>query len=1044
MSAPPPSRLTPAARARLLLNPAGITRWPVILLLAVCSTAALGLCAWFYFREASQAEHVLRERESLRVLALSRQFGQDLRSVTASLRTLADSETLREFFADNRPEQLDRFAREALVLRLHREDFDQIRYIDTAGIERMRVNVASGIVPRSALRSRANLAYIHDALQLGPGEISLSRIDLDEEQDVLEIPHKPRLRLSAAVFDAAGQRRGIVVINYLAQQLRERFAEFAPLFSHRMRLLNDEGYWLRAATPDDEWGFMIPDRADRTLARQAPDLWRRISVEPQGQIRHAGGLFTWQHVVPVSAIGPSARASAGGDAFLVVASEVSPSEWSATFAQLRQTFAMIGAALIAVTIALAWLYQRQRRETERRRETDELNAAILHSAGAGVVTLDSHGTVRSFNETAERLLGWEAAEIVGRQNAAVLYDRADLRAFARETSAALHRPFRHGLDALAAKVLAAEGPVEREWICVRKDGSRFPAWIANSVIRDARGRPMLFLGVFADITIRKEAERALRDARAAAEESTRLKASFLANMSHEIRTPMNGVVGMVGLLLDTDLTPEQRTLAQTVRASADALLTILNDILDFSKMEAGQLIVNPAPFKLADPVENSLSLLAEKAHGKGIELAYLISEDVPAQLVGDAGRLQQILLNLAGNAIKFTERGEVVVTVTKTGEIDRRARLKFSVRDTGIGIPPEAQGKLFQPFAQADQTIATKFGGTGLGLAISRQLVALMGGEIGVDSKTGQGSTFWFTLDLPLPAVSPRIVARRLELAGRHALVVDDNATNRDILSRQLAAWRMKTVAAGTAEEALAQLRLPARDTPSFDFCLLDLQLPGMSGLDFARAVRAEPAFASMKIVLLSSIGQTFSRQELGERGISACLVKPVRPALLQDTLEHLSAGPAPVTPAAQPAAPAPLLPAELDLRILLAEDNPVNQQVARLQLRKFGYEPEIVPDGERAFEAVTTSRYDVVLMDCQMPVTDGFESTRRIRAWEADRRERGEPFVPVHIIAMTANAMVGDREACLAAGMDDYITKPVRPADLAAAIARAPAAQGA
>ncbi|HYD84746.1 MAG TPA: response regulator, partial [Opitutus sp.] len=387
-----------------------------------------------------------------------------------------------------------------------------------------------------------------------------------------------------------------------------------------------------------------------------------------------------------------------------------------------------------------------------------------------------------------------------------------------------------------------------------------------------------------------------------------------------------------------------------------------------------------------------------------------------------------ILLNLAGNAIKFTERGEVIVTIAKIGEADRRVRLKFSVRDTGIGISPEAQARLFHPFAQADHTIASKFGGTGLGLAISRQLVALMGGEIGVDSKPGEGSTFWFTVELPLQTISPRIVAPRLELAGRHALVVDDNATNRDILCRQLAGWRVKAVATGTAEEALALLRSPAANAAPFDFCLLDVQLPGMSGLDLARAIRAERAFSNTKIVLLSSIGQTLSRQELSERGISACLVKPVRQMLLQETLEHLAVPPATDASTAKPHVAPPMLPTELHLRILLAEDNPVNQQVARLQLRKFGYEPEIVSDGERAFEAVTTSRYDVVLMDCQMPVTDGFESTRRIRRWEAERRDRGETFVAVHIIAMTANAMLGDREACLAAGMDDYVTKPVRP----------------
>jgi two-component system sensor histidine kinase/response regulator len=658
--------------------------------------------------------------------------------------------------------------------------------------------------------------------------------------------------------------------------------------------------------------------------------------------------------------------------------------------------------------------QQERAEKALRLSEERFKQLVQH-VGDIIYRTDRKGNFTFINSTVVRFLGYQPEELLGHH---FLYTVSP--SWRDKVAAFYKRQF----DELT--------PVTFYYFPVtRKDGSEM--WVGQTVqLIIERDQIVAAQAVARDVTFRVEYEEELNRARDAALESARLKSEFLANMSHEIRTPMNGIIGMANLLNDTQLDEDQHHFVDSIRESANALLGIINDILDFSKIEAGKIQIEAVDFDLRLDIEGIVSLFSELAESRNLELTYIIEAEVPNLLHADSSRLRQVLINLLGNAMKFTHEGEVALTVRCPEQTVSEARLHFEVRDTGIGISEEAQARLFSAFVQADGSTARRFGGSGLGLAISKQLVEAMGGQIGVDSQPGKGSRFWFTVQVAkqVGGDASHSLPRR-GFQGLRALVVDDQATNREVLSKQLTTWLVDVTEADSFDAALGTLRRGVQSGRPFDFALIDHQINDRHGLDLAHAILREEEIAQVRLILLSTFGQRSSDSTIDAAGFRASLTKPVRQSQLYECLVNVMNDPLPGTQelkppgrVAQSTAVAHMDKFDNNSRLLVVEDNLINQDVARYQIEKLGYRVDVAKDGAEALQLLGSYDYSLILMDCHMPGMDGYKASTLIRSRVDNKR-----VIP--IIGVTASAAAGEREKCLRAGMNDFLLKPFQQEEL-------------
>ena len=959
-----------------------------------------------------------------------------------------------------------------------KEDYFRISYVGIADQGRELVSVVRNLggvhsVPETLLKFEGSENYYQSSLLTQPGAVAISNVELKRVKGDLVLPHQPVARVSTPIYDPeTGDLFGIIIIHvdfgrFMSNLVQNQLSRF------NLYLSNVEGDYIYH--PDETKRFSAELGNNYFLQSEFPALTSVIDnkVDQQGfsNLADIDGVISPSYFLFIH------LSKYGGHRPLLLLLQHGQDTLTEELQGFRNRSLILGVSLALIALGLAVLFSRrvshpltkmtqavqhyeqsgeleelptastdeigvlarsfhnllqrmntamidQQNMAATYQETSDRLQAIVDSAVDAIVTIDRAGHIQSFNKAAEKMFGYEESAVVGRNVKLLMPDE-----YANH-----HDQY---LDNFHTTNISQIIGVGRDLVAIKNDGTVFPIHLAISKIELNKG--VLYNGIIRDISAQKAAEKSLIEGKEAAENAARYKSEFLASMSHEIRTPMNGVLGMLGLLMRSDLSKEQYHFAELARSSADSLLTIINDILDFSKVEAGRLELEILDFNLNSQLGEFAESVSPKAQEKGLEIILDVTAVDRSMVKGDPGRIRQILSNLVGNSIKFTESGEVVISAAVAPCENGKLKLSCSVTDTGIGIPEDKIGALFESFTQVDASTTRKYGGTGLGLSIVKQLCELMNGRVWITSEENRGSCFSFEIELEESDQSEAVLPS-VDIRGSHMLIVDDNQTNREVLHGQLQSWGANAVEADSASQAMAILESSYSDTNGSQFVVafLDMQMPDIDGMELGTKIRSDARFDDMKLVMMTSMARRGDAQRFADLGFCAYFPKPTTTSDLFDALQVVMAG-GDVLEQAQPLVTKHYIKSlsaakrsegehaqwSKSVRILLVEDNHINQAVALGVLEDFGLISDVAGNGIEALiaikEAAEMVPYHLVLMDCQMPDMDGYEATRQLRAGVA-----GEQAVTMPVIAMTANAMKGDREKCLEAGMSDYLTKPI------------------
>ncbi|MBF0370564.1 MAG: response regulator [Magnetococcales bacterium] len=983
---------------------------------------ALILWVTAYIHDASEqtAQEYAGQQELQRVL---KGAAHDLEEVIFDLDLLTRSDDLADFLRKVDEESKEFLTHQLQFLAQEKRVYDHVRFLNEEGMELIRINSdhsgKTTTVPISKLQSKSERDYFKGAINLSKGEFHISRFDLNVEHGQIQEPHMPMIRFSAPVFDGDGRKRGVIVLNYLGNTILDSIRDIFKDSDNQVYLIDQEGYFLLTPHAGEAWGFLFKHEA--TFESRYPMMWSYLQQRPSGAFRTLNGHFIFDTLTVYMRDDLKKRIERNEQKWTTII-HIDHNMWSMQNLRDHPIAAIILLCSGLMAFAIAWIVSlimiaRQRADQAKKEVMRELEFQKLALDEHAIVSAtDVKGNITYVNDKFIAISGYDEAELIGQNHRMVKSDEHSL-AFYKEMW----------------KTIANGRPWHGEVRNYKQDGSSY--WVRATIVPflNEKGKPFKYVSIRTDVTAMKALEAGLLEAKEAAEAAGRAKSDFLANMSHEIRTPMNAIIGLSHLCLQTRLTNRQKDYIHKVHNSATSLLRIINDILDFSKIEAGRLDMEAIEFTLEEVLGNISSMISLKAQEKKLEFLMETDREIPPSLVGDPLRLGQVLINLANNAIKFTEEGEVAVITEVLEQETESVHLQFTLRDTGIGMTPEQQAGLFQAFSQADSTITRKYGGTGLGLTISQRLIEMMGGSIRVESERGKGSRFIFDVHL---GVSNRVVEKNLipstDLRGMKVLAVDDNDSARGIMADYLTSFSFKVTKARDGKEAIIAVQEAELAEEPFDLVVTDYMMPELDGITAAAKIRKELDLKKPPVVIMATAygEESVIKRAAEEAQVSGFLVKPISQSLLFEVVMEAFGKTRPDgKKAGRDYSEGKDFRAVLSgAKILLVEDNEINQQVARELLEQANITVVLAENGQQALDLVTREEFDGVLMDVQMPVMDGLTATQKIR--------KEAHLWDLPILAMTANAMSGDRERCLEAGMQDHIAKPVNPSDLFSTLA--------